>query len=216
MPCHSKNHWYFGVAALLIPLVISFAQDDSPPSSNGSPAQSETGDSLASVVRRSKAQKTVHSKNIVADDDVQASLGPLPHLKMNEAENGEDVAAAIAKYRQAHSPAETEDMVRRWYQEYDEELETAITENSDIKTLREANVSNSKGLCQSSNDYRECQERQMAEMNGAQHDEEQIKRNNDRIVRIQHSLLNIRNRLFQMGLHYDWFKVRTTNNIDRF
>ena len=144
------------------------------------------------------------------------SVGPLPRLKMNEADNGEEVVAAITKYKQSHTPAETEDVIRRWYEEYDEELQAAITDNAELKTLREANMNNGNGLCQAGTDYEKCQKRRLAEMNGAQHDQDEIKNNNDRIVRIQHSLVSIRNRLLQMGLHYDWFRVRTTNNIDRF
>jgi hypothetical protein len=173
-------------------------------------------DSLGAVVRRAKAQRDGHSKKIITDDDLQSSLGPLPLLKMNEAENGEDVIAAIAKYKQSHSPEQTETVVRRWYNEYDSELAAAIKNNLETKAARGASLSNAYELCQNEQDYSECQRRQVAEAKGARYDEADIARTGQWIVRLQHSLSNVRNRLLQMGLRYDWFKVRTTNNIDRF
>jgi hypothetical protein len=56
----------------------------------------------------------------------------------------------------------------------------------------------------------------MAEQRGAQHDRTEISNNTNVVVRIQHSFMKIRVGLTQNGLRYDWFKVRTTNNIDRF
>jgi hypothetical protein len=35
-------------------------------------------------------------------------------------------------------------------------------------------------------------------------------------VRIQHVFMKVRNGLVRCNLHYDWFKVRTTNGIDVF
>jgi hypothetical protein len=35
-------------------------------------------------------------------------------------------------------------------------------------------------------------------------------------VRIQHVFMKVRNGLVRYNLHYDWFKVRTTNGIDVF
>jgi len=36
------------------------------------------------------------------------------------------------------------------------------------------------------------------------------------MVRIQHSFSKVRNGLQMNNLRYDWFKIRTTNNIDQF
>ena len=126
------------------------------------------------------------------------------------------VMAAIVAYKADHSAAETEDAVRRWYDKYDDELAAAIQANQDIKTLRDANVSNGYELCQQGRDYEKCAKRQRAEQGGARLDQSQIESNNQLMVRIQHSFMKIRNGLNQNGLQYEWFKVRTTNNIDRF
>jgi hypothetical protein len=74
----------------------------------------------------------------------------------------------------------------------------------------------SAALCDDSQDYEQCAKRRVAEEHGARYDIAEVASTNQQIVRLQHSLMNIRNRLLQMGFRYDWFKVRTTNNIDRF
>jgi hypothetical protein len=191
---------------------MSYAQTPSPPA----PTPSGSDDSIATVAKRTKAQKDRHSKKIVTDDDLHSSSDGLPHLKTNEAENGEEVVVAIADYKKSHSPQETESVVHRWYDEYDAELAAAIKTNLEIKALRGATENDAYDLCQSGQDYTECERRRVAEAKGARFDQAEISRNSELIVRLQHSLMNVRSRLPQMGLRYDWFKLRTTNNIDKY
>lgn len=56
----------------------------------------------------------------------------------------------------------------------------------------------------------------MAEQRGAQNDQIETIKNNNLTVRIQHSFMKVRNGLQVNNLHHDWFKIRTTNNIDQF
>ena len=113
-------------------------------------------------------------------------------------------------------------MVRRCYDEYDKELADLITDNLAIKGNRAANVRHGSDLCQNTQPYEDyqtyknCETRRFSEIKGLQDDQAAMARNIESIVRLQHSLLNIRGHLIQMGLHYQWFKVRTTNGIDRF
>ncbi len=176
----------------------------------------QESESLAAAASRAKSQRSSHAKKIFTDDDLHAAIGPLPSLKMNEAENGEEVVAAIAEYQKTHKREETEAVVRHWYDEYDKQLEDAIKRNLQIKAVRNANSMNASQLCQNSEDYEKCENRRIAEWNDVRYDQAEILRNNEKIVRLQHSLMNIRNRLLQLGYRYEWFKVRTTNNIDRF
>jgi len=190
----------------------SSAQNNAPPPQSSS----DSGTSLANVVRNSKAHKASHAKKVIGDDDLESSAGPLPKLTMDGAENADDVVAAIKAYKEIHTPAETEDAVRRWYEKYDQELAAAIQENLDIRALREANVNNGYEMCQQNQDYEQCTARQRAEARGARSDQAEINRNNNLTVRIQHAFMKVRNGLTMNNLRYDWFKIRTTNNIDRY
>jgi hypothetical protein len=212
----SVIRWGFGLV-LAILTGVGFAQNRPPSLPQASVQTSpDPDDSLGAVARRAKSNKTAAAKRIITDDDVKGTIGPLPRLKIKEAENGEDVIAAIITYKQSHSADQTEEAVHRWFDEYDKDLEKAIQSNIEIKAVRGANVGNAYILCENDQDYYECQKRRVAETDGARYDQAEITRNNEWIVRLQHSLMNIKNRLPQMGLRYDWFKVRTTNNIDRF
>ena len=147
---------------------------------------------------------------------MDATAGPLPHLKMDGAENGDEIIAAIATYKSSHTPEQTEAAVHTWYDRYDQMLAAAIQQNHDVKVLRDANVSNGYELCQQSQDYQQCQARQMAEQRGAQSDQVEMTKNVNLEVRLQHVFMKVRNGMMQHGLRYDWFLVRTTNGIDKF
>lgn len=182
-----------------------------PPSSSDNPAGS-----IAAAAKQSKAAKPGHAKKVFTDEDMEATAGPLPRLKMEGPENGDEVIAAIAKYKTSHTSEQTERAVHIWYDRYDEMLAGAIQENKDVQVLRNANTSNGYELCQESGDYTQCRNRQMAEQRGARSDQVQIMKNNELEVRLQHALMKVRNGLAQNNLHYEWFKIRTTNGIDIF
>jgi hypothetical protein len=228
LPYRCTRRKYLTVLAALLAVVLAFSargfaqgapSSSSPAAPPADQSSSDTGSSLGAAARKSKAQNTTHAKKVFTDEDMELQAGPLPRLKMDGAENADDVTAAIAKYKVTHTPQETEDVVRAWYDRYDSELAAAIQANLDTTSLRAANMNNGNELCQQNQDYEDyqhCLSRQRAEQRGAQHDRTEISNNTNVVVRIQHSFMKIRIGLTQNGLRYDWFKVRTSNNIDRF
>jgi hypothetical protein len=209
-----SNLRYLLSAAMLLASAVSLAQTQQAP---GAPAQSnaDTGSPLDAAARGAKTQKA-HAKKVFTDEDMEVTAGPLPRLKMDGAENADDVVTAIAAHKKTHTPEQTENAVHIWYDRYDEMLAAAIQDNLDMKVLRDANYSNGYELCQQSQDYQQCQNRQMAELRGARNDQVHMTANTNLEVRIQHALMKVRGGLMQNGLRYDWFKVRTTNGIDTF
>lgn len=177
---------------------------------------SPAGDSMAAAARNSKAQKTNHARKVFSDEDMEAWSGPLPRLKMEGTENADQIITAIAAYRMSHTPGQTESAVRGWYERYDEILAAAIQNDIDTRVLRAVNSSNGYELCMESRDYQQCNSRQMAEQRGARSDQIQMAKNLNVESRIQQAFIRIRNALMMNNLRYDWFKVRTTNGIDRF
>ena len=145
-----------------------------------------------------------------------SNCGSAAAAENGRSQNADDVVAAIKEYRAKHTPEETEEAVHIWYDRYDELLAAAIRQNQDIPALRSENMSNGNLLCQESQDYQKCWSRQMAEQRGAQSDQKVMARNVKLEVRVQHSLMKVRNGLNMMNLRYAWFKIRTTNDIDVF
>ncbi|HET7890913.1 MAG TPA: hypothetical protein VFL34_05285 [Candidatus Sulfotelmatobacter sp.] len=203
-------------AVVLASSTRSSAQAQHPASALASPTVSEDDASPAQAARDKKARNTTRAKRIVTDEDMAIKAGPLPGLKMDGAENGDEVVAAINAFRITHTPEQTESAVRIWYDRYDEMLAAAIRQNLDTKSLRETNYRNGYELCQESQDSEQCHARQMAELRGARIDQMEMTKNSNLEVRIQHAFLKVRNGLAKNGVRYDWFRVRTTNGIDVF
>lgn len=196
--------------------ICSSAQSNKPTSPPASENQGTSEDSIAAAAKHSKNAKPDHAKRVYTDEDMEATAGPLPRLKMDGPENGDEIVAAITNYKASHTPTETERAIHIWFDRYDEILAAAIQENKDMQVLRNANSSNGYELCQESGDYEKCRNRQMAEMRGARNDAVQATKNNELEVRIQHAFMKVRNGLSMNNLRYDWFKVRTTNGIDSY
>ncbi len=140
----------------------------------------------------------------------------LPRIKMEGAENADEIIAAINDYRKGHTPEETEAVVQAWYERYDEDLAAAIQQNHTVSTLREENMSNGYEICREGGDYMSCENRRRAEYIGVRHDQATLMRNTALEVRIQHVFMKVRGGIMRYNLRYEWFKIRTTNGIDTF
>jgi hypothetical protein len=196
----------------------SFAVAQQPPVASAAPEPTATGteQSLGAVARTSKAQGSSHARKVITEDDMDAIANALPHLRTEGAENSDEVIAAIGKYKETHTPAETEGAVQAWYERYDEDLAAAIQDNQTVQSLREENASNGYELCRQGGDYQSCENRRRAEYIGQRHDQYTLSRNLALEVRIQHVFMKVRGGIMRYNLRYDWFKIRTTNGIDLF
>jgi hypothetical protein len=202
------------VFALLLPACI--AQQTSVAPAIPEPTTTGTEQSLGAVARNSKKPGSTPAKRVITEDDMDAPANILPRLRMEGAENGDEIIAAIAKYKQSHTPEETEAVVQGWYERYDEELAAAIRQNQTVNSLREENNSNGFEICREGGDYQKCEGRRRAEYIGGRHDQSTIMSNTALEVRIQHVFMKVRGGIMRYGLRYDWFKIRTTNGIDLF
>jgi hypothetical protein len=168
------------------------------------------------VARNSKKTASAHTKKVITEDDMDALANVLPRVRMEGAENADEIIAAIGQYKGSHTPDETEAVVQAWYERYDQDLAAAIQQNQVVNSLREENFSNGNELCREAGDYQACEKRHRAEYIGMRHDQYTVRSNMALEVRIQHVFMKVRGGIGRYGLHYDWFKVRTTNGIDTF
>jgi hypothetical protein len=202
-------------AVVLLLLLTSplFGQTSSCPSENSNPAE-EPSRSLADVARQSKNPKS-KAKTIVTDDDLPTVRGPFPALVMDGMDNSMEVVAAMKAFSRRHPSNETEKAVHDWYDRYDDMLAKAIKENIELKELDEENNFNGYTMCQETKqrDYRACVERRQMEIRSAHQDVVKTRENTSVISRIQQAFARIRANIAGAGMNYDWFKIRTTNNI---
>jgi hypothetical protein len=189
-----------------------------PPVAPAAPEPTSTGTEqpLGTVVRNSKKPTSAKAKKVITEDDMNAIANALPRIRTEGAENTDEIIAAIGQYKASHTPEETEAAVQAWFERYDQDLAAAIQQNQTVSTLREENFSNGNELCREAGDYWMCEKRRRAEYIGQRHDQYTIGKNMALEVRIQHVFMKVRGGIGRYGLHYDWFKVRTTNGIDTF
>jgi len=199
---------YLLSAAILVASAAGAQDQKSAPAAQTAPSPQDAGSPLAAAARNGKAQKAAHAKKVFTDDDMEGNAGPLPRIKMEDGENSEEIVAAIAKYKAAHTPEQTEQAVRTWYDRYDEMLVAAIDENHEMQTVGSVNLSNANELCQQSQDYQQCQSRQMAEQRGGRADQNRMTKNFTLLNRIQIVFMKVRSGLFMNFLHYSWFRIQ--------
>lgn len=205
-------------SASIFALLISAAVAQQTPVAPPAPQPTATGneESLGAVARTSKKQTAPRAKKVITEDDMDAAANILPRLRTEGAENSDEIIAAIGKYKETHTAAETEEVVQAWYERYDEDLAAAIQQNQVVNSLREENLSNGYEICRQGGDYQSCENRRRAEYTGARHDQATIISNGALEVRIQHVFMKVRVGIMRYNLRYPWFKVRTTNGIDLF
>lgn len=178
------------------------AEPASAPQATANPAD------LAGLARNAKAQKTAKAKKVFTDDDVDTNVGPLPRMKMDGADNSDEIVAAIVKYKDTHTPEQTEQAVQTWYERYDEMLVATIQENREMQSVGSVNMSNAIELCQQSQDYEQCQKRQMAEQRGSRSDQNRMSNNFTLMNRIQNVFRKVRQGLQMNYLRYPWFRIQ--------
>jgi len=198
-------------------LAAAFAQQPTPVAPAApEPTSTGTEQSLGAVARNSKKQNSLRSKKVFTEDDMDAIANALPRLRLEGAENSDEIVAAVGRYRETHPPDETEAAVQAWYERYDQDLAAAIQQNQVVNTLREENFSNGYEMCREGGDYQSCENRRRAEYIGVRHDQTTIRNNAALEIRIQHVFMKVRNGIGSYGLHYQWFKIRTMNGVDTY
>ncbi|MGA7220157.1 MAG: hypothetical protein WBX38_17710 [Candidatus Sulfotelmatobacter sp.] len=207
--------WHGLVFALLVAAAVAQQPTLVAPAAP-EPTGTGTEEPLGTMVRNSKKQTTALAKKVITEDDMDALANKLPKIRMDGAENSDEIIGAIGEYKQSHTPEETEAAVQAWYERYDQDLAAAIQHNQVVSSLREENQSNGYEMCREGGDYQKCEGRRRAEYIGQRHDQFTIGRNMMLEVRIQHVFMKVRNGLWRYNLHYNWFRIRTTNGIDTF
>lgn len=171
--------------------------------------------SVAGAARTAK-KPTVHAKRVIDDDDLELHRGPIPRLSLEGADNVGEIVTAIKKYKESHTPPQTEQVIHDWFGEANDVLTATMRESSNLRALRESNVNNSNDLCQDSGDWEQCQKLRLADARGARNDQNRIR--NDGLVtgRIQQAFQKIRTEIQAIGLRYEWFKIQNANGVGSF
>jgi len=187
------------------------------PGALGAFAQSApAADQSASVAAAARKKPAAHAKRVIDDDDLELHKSPIPRLSLEGTENTAEIVAAVKKYKESHTPPQTEAAFRDWFDETNDMLTAAIRESSNLRDLRESNINNSNDLCQDSGDWEQCQKLRLADARGARSDQNRIRNDGFVTGRIQQAFMKIRGDLMMIGLRYEWFKIQNANGVGSF
>ena len=97
--------------------------------------------------------------------------GPFPKMEMDDDDNSADIIVAIVKYKSTHSPEETEDAVRSWYDRYNDMLDAALRDNK--QTMQRNQIVGENGYygCRTPENYQACQQQAIAQQRIARSDQ---------------------------------------------
>jgi hypothetical protein len=182
------------------------------------PTTVPSGDQNTSVAAAARTSKkpVAHAKRVIDDDDLELHKSPIPRLSLEGSDNTLEIVAAVKKYKESHTPQQTEEAFRDWFSETNDMLTAAIRESSNLRDLRESNINNSNDLCQDSGDWEQCQKLRLADARGARSDQNRIRNDGFVTGRIQQAFMKIRNDLTMIGLRYEWFKIQNANGVGSF
>jgi len=180
------------------------------------PTTVPAADQNASVAAAARKKPVAHAKRVIDDDDLDLHKSPIPRLNLEGTDNVAEIVAAVKKYKESHTPQQTEAAFRDWFSETNDVLTAAIRESSNLRDLRESNINNSNDLCQDSGDWEQCQKLRLADARGARSDQNRIRNDGFVTGRIQQAFMKIRMDLTMIGLRYEWFKIQNANGVGSF
>jgi hypothetical protein len=181
------------ICAMALP-VCSGAQNNPP-----GPASPDVQEkSLADVARETKVK--LKSAKVVVDEDTQGlrrRAGVLPAIPADGIDNSAEIMKAVIAFKKSHTPEETEQMVREWYEDYDAALQGLAADNARIENAAPPRV-------------RTQQEYEVA-VELRQMDLQRQKQNGFQMARIQGTFGKVRSLLQKENMNFDWFKIRCGN-----
>ena len=190
---------------------------------NSSSSFSQTGNSSASSpalgdVVKNKQAGGRKAKVVVNDENLNSQRGPIPAIALEGVDNSDDIVRAIQEFRKINKPAETEEAVRLWYDEFDSLMSDALDDNIRlIKRKEDRSLTEATGSYYGRDgDYDKAMQRRNSAIGEDREDFRRSRKNGFTIARIQQTFMKVRSGLQASGLKYEWFKIRNGNGNGSF
>jgi hypothetical protein len=178
------------LALLIAGCICAIAQDDSP--------------SLADAARKARESKPAAAKKVITDENLEADRGPIPALNLDGHDNTADIIRAIGEYHYKHTPEETEQVVRDWYNRYDHMMQRASDENAEIRSRQQDRRTQYREY---PNDPKQYREQLLWEARSAAQDDKLLRSNGMLAGRIQSAFYKIKSELnYKYKMNYEWLK----------
>src|SRR5260221_8187862 len=135
----------------------------------GKNAEERGARTLGELAKKNRAGSKVKARRVLTDDDLSARSNRIPVIALEGVENTDNILEAIHQYRRVHDAAETERVVREWFDEESEVLSAAIEVNSRLSQHTQLRMEVAQDEYAYGNQYdpegdnRKVQQRQIAE-----------------------------------------------------
>jgi hypothetical protein len=173
---------------------------------------------LGDIAKKNKAATAAKAKVVVNDDNLHSQRGPIPAISLEGVDNSDEIAHAIREFRKTHTPAETEEAIRHWYDEFDGMLADTLDDNSRLIKRKEDRALNEAtgSYYGQDGDYNRAMQRRNSAILEDRSDFRQQRKDGLMVGKIQQTFIKVRNDLQIIGLRYEWFKVRNANGNGSF
>lgn len=206
MNSRGKRAFVFGINLFILAILTA----------SGQTASSSTP--LGDVVKKNHQATSPKAKVVVDDDNLHSQRGPIPGMSLEGVDNSDEIIHAIREFKKSHTPAETEEAVRLWYDEFDSLMADTLDDNNRlIKRKEDRALTEATGAYYGPDgDYNKAMQRRNSAILEDRSDFRRERKNGFMIARIQQTFMKVRNDLQMIGLRYDWFKIRNGNGNGSF
>ncbi len=164
--------------------------------------------SLGDVVREAKAKPKPKAKVVVDTDNIRGSKLPIPDVSLVD-DNSDQIVDAILKYRDAHTPKETEDMVRNWYDRQDGVVESAAAENRKIVDRQRSSYHE-----EDMQDYEKFQKAERERQMQRRQDARRWQEYSNIVQRTTATLISVKMKLQASRMAYSWMNPHYRDSSD--
>ncbi|MBI3478676.1 MAG: hypothetical protein HY010_23355 [Acidobacteria bacterium] len=197
-----------GLAFIFLVSLVAFGQTDN------STATTPLGD----IVKKNKQAGTPKAKVVVNDDNLTSHRGPIPAISLEGVDNSDEIVHAIQEFKKTHTPAETEETMRLWYDEFDTMMADVLDDNNRLVKRKEDRALNEAtgSYYGTDGDYERAMRRRNSAIAEDRSDFRRERKNGMMMARIQQTFMKVRNAMQSIGLRYEWFKIRNGNGNGSF
>jgi hypothetical protein len=161
--------------------------------------------SLADVARQTRQRNSGKAKTVITEETIAAAKGPIPEINADGVDNSKQIIAAIEQYKATHTPKETEEAVRDWYEGEKSQLEYEYQQSSPGSQSYWTYYYGSQD--HSPTTQTQARERQLTEARASAVNQRSMMQSGERRSHIQNRLSLVRAGVLSLGLRYDWFKI---------
>jgi hypothetical protein len=162
---------------------------------------------LGDLARQTR-QNAGKSKVVVTNETLEhAYTGPIPEIRTDGSDNSDEIVKAIDTFRISHTPEQTEQALRTWFERHDSAMVRLFELNRGIDDRQMQSYYTPSRTGDPNSNQRQLEENRRS----ALFDNRQRSENSQTLSRLQQALYSVRSKIAEFRMKYEWFKIRTSS-----